>query len=431
MNSIVNNLNSAFGLISKWNTNIRKRKISNIDAVKYRFKYTDINTTKEQIKSNINFNNKNNIWRTSYDRKENNISCKLYYNILDKIRNYYNSTIDNNRNRMTIISVDGTFNNTNMEKFNDKLETSLNMGYYDTVNDIPIDLTFNKPNNKNKEISQLKKYIEDNNISNVIIVADRAYFKYELFDFLHERNIFYVIRIKSNSHLLSNNRKGTNKTIIDKLKKTTRIINFSITNTKKLISKKGININIKSNDEYNLITNLTNIDDYPDSKIKEIYNSRWKVEIYFKFIKNNFKFSHLVEKKENQYNKLIVIQLIMTFICKIIKKHYLEINKNALNINESNIIRGIFDNLLDTILESSLTVDILSNFIRSYCVTVNNKPNRKFPRSCKCPFKKWYIKMYHEISKYTRINKNINDNTKNKLDKNLKFKSKNYKIIIT
>jgi len=120
----------------------------------------------------------------------------------------------------------------------------------------------------------------------------------------------------------------------------------------------------------------------------------------------------------------------MTFICKIIKKHYLKLNKNTLNINESNIIRGIFDNLLDYILESSLTVDILSNFIDSYCVTVNNESNRKFPRTCKCPFKKWYIKMYHEISKYTRINKNIKENTEDKLDKNLKFKSKNYEIEI-
>ena len=37
-------------------------KISNINAVKYRFKYANIGTTKEQIKSDINFKSKKNIF---------------------------------------------------------------------------------------------------------------------------------------------------------------------------------------------------------------------------------------------------------------------------------------------------------------------------------------------------------------------------------
>lgn len=432
MNNIVNLLNSAFAIIPEWNTKIRKSKISNINAVKYRFKYANIGTTKEQIKSDINFKSKKNISRTSYDRKENNISNKLYCNILDKIRNYYNTTYDNNKGRMTIISVDGTFNNTNMHAFEHKLETSLNMGYYDTVNEVPIDLTFNQPNGKNTEIQQLKNYIEAKNLTNIIIVADRAYFKYEFFDYLDSKNIYYVIRVKSNSHLLTNVKNNNKqKDLINKLKNNTRIINYTLSNTKNLISKKGNKINVISKDEYNLITNLTNIEDYTDANIKEIYNSRWKVEVYFKFVKSNFKFSHLVEKKEEQYNKLITIQMILTYICKIIKQEYLKTNENALNINESNIIKGIFDNMLDLLLESSLTVTILSFFIESYGVTVNNEPNRKFPRTCKSPFKKWYIKMYHDLSKYTRLKKCLDSGNINDLDKNLKLKLKNIQINIT
>jgi len=101
--------------------------------------------------------------------------------------------------------------------------------------------------------------------------------------------------------------------------------------------------------------------------------------------------------------------MIITYICKIIKKHYIEQNKNCLNINESNVIKGIFNDLLDIIIESSLTSNILLLFIETYVITVNNKPHRKNPRSCKCPFKKWYIKMYHDISKYTRLKKYLDD----------------------
>jgi coenzyme F420-reducing hydrogenase gamma subunit len=60
------------------------------------------------------------------------------------------------------------------------LETSLNMGYYDINNYIPIDLTFNGCLQKNKEIQQLVKYIKKNNIFNVLVIADRAYFNFSV-----------------------------------------------------------------------------------------------------------------------------------------------------------------------------------------------------------------------------------------------------------
>ncbi len=247
MKNIVDVLNSAFKIIPDFKSKVRKSKISNIDAVKYRFKYADIRTTKEEIKSKINYKTNSCAYRTSYDRKENNISNDLYVNILNKLRNFYKTNFKVN-NSITILSADRTFNNTNINKFNNKLETSLNMGYYDTVNDVPIDLTFNGPNNKNSEIQQLKQYIKDNNLTNIIIVADRAYFKYNFFDYLDNKNIFYVIRVKSNSHLLTKTKDNNKqKDLINKIKNSTRIINYSIYNNKTLISKKGEKIKVKSN----------------------------------------------------------------------------------------------------------------------------------------------------------------------------------------
>ena len=59
----------------KYSEKLRNNKISNNEAVYYKFLYSQINVTKQQITSSMNYNNKRNINRTSYDRKENNI-CK-------------------------------------------------------------------------------------------------------------------------------------------------------------------------------------------------------------------------------------------------------------------------------------------------------------------------------------------------------------------
>lgn len=443
MNKIVRNINSIFKLIPEWNNSdlkLRKYKLSNIDAVKYRFFYSQIHTTKESIKSSINYDNKYTIHRTSYDRKENNISLDMYLKILNKIRNYY--TNNYNKSNVLILSVDGTFNNTLNEQNKNTLNTSLNMGYYDTLNDIPYDLNLIGANKKNTELEHLKKYIEDNNLKDVIIVADRAYFKYEFFEYLDNKNIKYVIRIKDNSHLI-NDIKKTNKQyeLIERIKANSRFIKCDYKTHKVYYSKKSESLSVTKNTTYNLITNLTE-KDYTDDKIKDIYNSRWKVETFFKFIKSNYKFSYMSEKKELQHKKLIAVELILTYLVKIIKSYYLStINKpntrknkvdkevNIINsINETNIITGIYDKLINKLIEGKLTECILNNFINSYVVLTTNEENRSFQRKCKIPFKKWYIKMYHDIYKYKKIKKCLENNDLSELDKNLKLKASNIKI---
>ena len=269
------------------NIKLRFRKISNLDAIKYKFLYSDINRTKSAIVSSINFDNKNKINRTSFYRKEKNISIKLYENILTGLRKIVSKNCS--YNPITIISVDGTFTNSISEG---KLLTNLNMGYYDVVNDIPFDLQF-IGNEKNTEIEQFENYLKLHNLSGVTIVADRAYFKYSLFQQLHDKNIKFVIRIKNNSHLLKdsgkNDKYNKNKQLIDSFKKDFRIVKCEFKTHKKF--------KIDTTSTYNLITNLIDTDKYPDDKIKSMYNSRWSVELFFKLIKSKFKFAYTNEKE--------------------------------------------------------------------------------------------------------------------------------------
>jgi hypothetical protein len=93
MQTIFNDINNIFKSITNkiYNeTNIRNRKISIEDILLYRFKYSQINKTKQNIVSEINFNNKKVIDRTTFYRKDNNIPLKFYKYLFDSIKNFYN-----------------------------------------------------------------------------------------------------------------------------------------------------------------------------------------------------------------------------------------------------------------------------------------------------------------------------------------------------
>jgi len=318
------------------------------------------------------------------------------------------------------------------------------MGYYNVDDSIPIDLCFKGSKNKNNEIRELKKWIVSNKISNVIIVADRAYFSYELYKFLDSNNIKYVIRIKENSQLKGNiKRNNTNKKLIEDLKKNNRLITYEILINKTIYDKNKKELNVECKNKYSLITNILDKSNYDDNKIKDIYNDRWKIEEYFKFIKNNFKISFLREKSITNYKKLIYCNLIITYLSSILENMYMKtkiINKIkkdrnnkckkcTVKINKSNLIKGIYNSILEKLIKSKLNVNIISLFMKTNIILVKNEIGRSYNRESRISFTKWYVKKYHGIYKYTKIIETIKNNTEEELNKNLKTKSKKYTLI--
>lgn len=92
--------------------------------------------------------------------------------------------------------------------------------------------------------------------------------------------------------------------------------------------------------------------------------------------------------------------------------------------NVTNIIKGVY-NIIDVIINGSLTYDIVSKFIKCHfaCNKVDTSINNK--RICKTPFKKWYVKGYTNKSDIVKIVDLILGFTKNNLNKNLMMKYKN------
>ena len=118
----------------------------------------------------------------------------------------------------------------------------------------------------------------------------------------------------------------------------------------------------------------------------------------------------------------------MIYIAKIIEKENNWKNKTK-RINESHLIKGIFDKILYKLLHCKLTNDEYNQFCKTYIKITDNKKNRSFPRTSKKTFSKWYVKGYSHNSQLVKIINAILNNTINKLNKNLKTKAKRIKEI--
>ena len=424
----------------------RINKLNFNDAVCYLNGYCFINNTKSKVVANLNYENNLIVHESNYQKKEAKIPLLFYENIFINVQKlFYDEYSTENKDK--IVSVDGTYNNTNI--LNDgSLETSLNMGYYDYSNKIPVNITFKGAESKNKEIESFIYDVKNNNLStdNVIFVFDRAYFSYDFINYLDNNNYNYVIRVK-NSCLYLNKEKNK-----DKINKMTKKINnenarFVNYENKYILNIKGKGnkiLKVEKSTKCNLITNL-NIDKYDDNIIKNIYKNRWSVEVFFKILKSNFKFSNLInhtDKTKIQYHKQNYVILTQYYIIRIIENILIK-NINKLNehkFNKKNKNKYVFKNnnslmieglkkIINDIINAKINKNILFKFTQHFVKKINIQIDVYKERKCKNPGFKWYIKSYAEVYKLNKLTDALLNNSTDNLNKNLKLFASEIQII--
>ena len=415
------------------NTNLRNRKINCIDLILSFVSYTSIGSTHQSITSSINMESSYDISRQALIKKQENFPIEFFELFSDIILDENNKINKNPK----IIAIDGTYNN------NYCGQVMSNIGLFDINNNMPIDLKFTG-SKRNNEVKEFTKYIKNNIdlFKDNIIVGDRAYYSFDFIDFLTKNNINYIIRVKKNGDTLNPNKKlsainSKNQKIIN-IRKTSRIVNFEKLTNKKVrtIHKKYTKIVIKT--DCTMITNLSE-NKFSDEEISDLYNKRWDVELFFKLIKNNFKFQYINEKSDTKYKKLYAVVLILIHIAKLLEKEYM-MNKKVddfitdkngkkvkctVKINLSNIIKGLIEsNFIKLMLKGQLSMRKINIFMKSYIIIKKNKLDRSFSRKAKRPFSKWHLKGYSEINQYGRIIDALLTDTVDKLNKNLKLMAK-------
>ena len=464
INKVFNNLsgNIKDEIFDIYNIKVRDSKLKFNDVLLYKFLYSLPENTKLALVSSINYDNNTSLTRGSFSYRDNQIPISFYTNLYKKISDLYKKLMNIDVNKPIILAVDGSFNNTNSKNQKDVLETSLNMCYYDITNDLPIELNIEGSKNKNNELHILKKYIKKANIpKNSIIILDRAYCSYEFIDFLIKSNYKFIIRFRNNC---KNFDKIKNINDVRILKYYDEFINnIPFEKYNKYIEKKNKKengkyklINIENNNEilpkevhtfktatikikyeYTLLTNLS-INSYDDNKIKELYKKRWDIEVFFKLLKYNFKFEHLIEhnknKNDEQYRKLYLVNLIVIYLGKIIEKTYFfnnevkkdivkkEKNKTVIYVNKpnkSNVIKGVY-NIIEQILKSDVKEEEIKKICNCYVHYSFIKLGEYKERKAKTPFLKWYVKGHSNRSLQYKFIEAYLTNNYSKLNKNHK-----------
>ena len=138
------------------NIKTRNRNINFIDSLLYKFNYSKLKETKESIVNSYNFDNKTTISQTAFEKRERQIPLSSYNKLYNDVTTLYKNLMNIDTKKPIIVASDGTFNNINSLNKKDNLETSLNMGFYDITNDLPLELNIQGNKNKNNELLILK-----------------------------------------------------------------------------------------------------------------------------------------------------------------------------------------------------------------------------------------------------------------------------------
>lgn len=194
--------------------------------------------------------------------------------------------------------------------------------------DLPIVAKFYSEQNFNSENVALRETIlsfePDKNKG--IHVFDRGLNSRKTYDTLTEKKIPFVTRANTNSKI----KEVTGNSIIKPIETSTLLI---IRDTVVYMFSEGSKIAKhpirfikcvqKSTNEQ--ICFVSNIYDLSAESITTLYRQRWDIEVFFKFLKQELNFSHLINRSENGIRVMLYATLIATTLLLVYKK------KNNLN----------------------------------------------------------------------------------------------------
>jgi len=151
-----------------------------------------------------------------------------------------------------------------------------------------------------------------------IALFDRGVRRRQTFIELSNKNIFFVSRLNNQKYIVVNNisfEKVDTSTLEVISDQTIKFQNCEETIDTEFRLVIGMNTETKQT-----ISFLTNIDFLTAQEITELYKSRWEIETFFKFIKQELNFSHLLNRSENGIKVLMYLTMITAILLTIYKK---------------------------------------------------------------------------------------------------------------
>ncbi len=151
--------------------------------------------------------------------------------------------------------------------------------------------------------------------ANSITVFDRAYNDYALYYTIHTEEAYFVSRLKSNAkYEVIEELKITGKGEITK----DRIVQFTGRDSKEKYPEPVRIIHFEDRELERSFVFVTNNFELSAEEVAEVYKQRWKIELFFKEIKQNLIIKKFVGTSENAVKLQVWIALIASLLLKLL-----------------------------------------------------------------------------------------------------------------
>lgn len=154
--------------------------------------------------------------------------------------------------------------------------------------------------------------------ANAIYLFDRAYLDYHRLNRLNDCNAIFVTRAKKNTKFRRISSKKVNKSIGLICDQVIKLISYQ---TKKKYPKELRRISYKSKEMNKKLVFLTNNFELEAIKIARLYEQRWKIELFFKWIKQNLTIKSFWGYSENAVRTHIWVAISTYCMIAILKKN--------------------------------------------------------------------------------------------------------------
>lgn len=256
---------------------------------------------------------------------------------------------------------------------------------YDVLNDVIVDARITKYQTSERLIA--KQHIETIESkfspSKSIVIFDRGYPSYEMFDYLNSKDLLFLMRV-STSFKLAHSANSTDSILEYKFNRELKKIRV---------------IKVKLSDELTetLVTNIP-VDKVSTSKFKELYFLRWGVECKYKELKNSLKIEEFSGTKPIAIKQDFYVSIYLSMIAALLKKDadiaIAKDNKDRslkseYQSNRNFILGQVFRNVICLITRPKIRKKTLAKILEKIIKNRSQiRPNRSCERKVKHPKKK-------------------------------------------
>jgi hypothetical protein len=185
---------------------------------------------------------------------------------------------------------------------------------------IPVDILLFKDSKYSAEDNALPELIRKKSAGHSLNIAifDRGIQRRETFVALAKAGVYFISRLTKQGYTVV--RKLPRK---KKATPTLRILSDQIIcfeNGRETSEQEFRLVIGKNKQTKQLISFLTNVDFLEADEVTELYKSRWEIETFFKFLKQELNFSHLLSRTENGIRVIMYLTMIAAILLTIYKK---------------------------------------------------------------------------------------------------------------